>query len=272
MPTILRKPIADSAARAQAPSRHLTRALGGRLMPVGRTRLAMLPLALMTLSGGVIGMGAEAAADRMPIVEVQTEAETALTSPEVETTPEVEAGTGTEGDNTAETGTDTDADADAEELAALTGPMTVTRAGELFTRLDNDAQIGGGGRFAQFIIDGTELVFVSDPVHNRMRLMSRIGPAEALTAEQLMRIAQANFDTALDARYAVAQGQLWSVYIHPLAELTESQLIEAVGQVVNAASSFGTSYSSGLLSFGGGDAAAAQRALIDDLLKRGEPI
>ncbi len=30
---------------------------------------------------------------------------------------------------------------------------------------------------------------------------------------------QANFDTALDARYAIAKGALWSTFIHPLSDL-----------------------------------------------------
>ncbi|MEM9781392.1 MAG: hypothetical protein AAF899_02845 [Pseudomonadota bacterium] len=176
---------------------------------------------------------------------------------------------GDDADPTAETAESGSTDATAEESE----PMTVARVGEVLSRLDEEAQRSPDGTVMQITIEGTALMFVSDPRHNRMRLMSRIGPADALSEEQLMRIAQANFDTALDARYAVARGQIWSVYIHPLAELTETQLIEAVGQVVNAAESFGTTYSSGLLSFGGGDAAAAaQRELIDKLLKRGQPI
>jgi len=34
---------------------------------------------------------------------------------------------------------------------------------------------------------------------------------------------QANFDSALDARYAIAKGKLWSAFIHPLSELNEEQ-------------------------------------------------
>ncbi|MEO1470247.1 MAG: hypothetical protein AAFV86_14435 [Pseudomonadota bacterium] len=160
-----------------------------------------------------------------------------------------------------------------EAPAGAAAPMTLARAVEVFSRLDPGAEVQGGGRYVSLTIRETELLFVSDPNHNRMRLMSRIGPAAALDEAALMRIAQANFDSALDARYAVAQGQLWAVYIHPLAEHTEAQLIAAVGQVVNAVTSYGTTYSSGLITFGGGDGAAErQRELIDELLRQGDPI
>jgi hypothetical protein len=76
---------------------------------------------------------------------------------------------------------------------------------------------------------------------------------------------QANFDTALDARYSVAKGVLWSLYLHPLESLSDEQFLASLGQVVNLAASFGTSYSSGGLSFGGGDSSE----LIQELLDKG---
>lgn len=153
------------------------------------------------------------------------------------------------------------------------GSMTLERVGEIVARLDSDVQVAQGGRMLQFVVAEKAVLFVSDPTHNRMRLMVPVKPATDLSAEELLRLSQANFDSALDARYAVARGVLWAVYIHPLRELHERQFIAAVGQVVNAAESYGTSYSSGLLSFGGGDSnAIRRRALIDKLLKQGEPI
>jgi len=84
---------------------------------------------------------------------------------------------------------------------------------------------------------------------------------------------QANFDSALDARYAVANGVLWSAYIHPLSSLQDKQFLEAVGQVVNLTSTFGSSYSSGALIFNGGDSKEIQRRdLIDKLIEKGMAI
>ena len=49
--------------------------------------------------------------------------------------------------------------------------------------------------------------------------------------------------------------------------LHDRQLIEAIGQTVNLARTYGSSYASGLLLFGGGDSGAIQqRELIDELL------
>ncbi|MEM8596477.1 MAG: hypothetical protein AAGF76_08425 [Pseudomonadota bacterium] len=193
--------------------------------------------------------------------QVQTETEEPVTIPE------------SEGLAPSEPQSDQSDDPLASGPESLDEGMTLEVVGEILRRLDPDAAGAPDNRVMQFTIGETRLLFVSDPIHNRMRLMSPIRPAEGLDAKALLRIAQANFDSALDARYAVAQGTLWSVYIHPLRELDEAQLIAAVGQVVNAATSYGTSYSSGLLSYGGGDSALQrQRDLIDELLKRGQPI
>ena len=87
-----------------------------------------------------------------------------------------------------------------------------------------------------------------------------------------MRMMQANFDTALDARYAVAKGQLWAVFIHPLSPLKKDQLISSLGQTVNIARTYGTLYTGGALQFGGGDSPGIQRQLIEELLEKGEEI
>ena len=59
-----------------------------------------------------------------------------------------------------------------------------------------------------------------------------------------------NFHLALDARYAIAKGVLYAAYIHPLKELTEQQLQSAVIQVSTLRLTFGTTYTSGALTFG----------------------
>jgi len=65
----------------------------------------------------------------------------------------------------------------------------------------------------------------------------------------MLECMEANFHTALDSKYAISNNILWSAFIHPLKELTERQLIDAVSQVYSAARTFGSSYSSGALSF-----------------------
>jgi len=55
---------------------------------------------------------------------------------------------------------------------------------------------------------------------------------------------EANFHTALDVKYAVADGMIWVAYIHSLSPLTDDQLISALGQVRSAAITYGTIYTS----------------------------
>ncbi|WP_264212401.1 hypothetical protein [Leisingera thetidis] len=149
-------------------------------------------------------------------------------------------------------------------------PMTYERLGRILFALDENAQPVGRG--FQLSVSGVPVLVVTDPAADRMRAMVPLRPAEALTAEDLMRMMQANFDSALDARYAVARGQLWAVFIHPLSQLQKDQLISGLGQTVNIARTYGTLYTGGALQFGGGDSPGIQRQLIEELLEKGEEI
>jgi hypothetical protein len=148
--------------------------------------------------------------------------------------------------------------------------MNPERLDAIIRALDPEAQ--GNGTAWQFTIDGVQVLIVIDARADRMRAITPVARAEDVTPAQMTRMMQANFDSALDARYAIANDLLWSAYIHPLGALEKEQLISGIGQVVNLARSFGTLYSSGGLQYGGGDSGALQRALIDELLKKGEEI
>ncbi|MDC0659567.1 hypothetical protein N6L27_16315 [Leisingera sp. SS27] len=149
-------------------------------------------------------------------------------------------------------------------------PMSYERLGRILFALDDAAQPVGRG--FQLTISGVPVLVVTDPAADRMRAMVPLRPAEGLTAEELLRMMQANFDTALDARYAVAKGQLWAVFIHPLSPLEKDQLISSLGQTVNIARTYGTLYTGGAMQFGGGDSPGIQRQLIEELLEKGEEI
>jgi len=149
-------------------------------------------------------------------------------------------------------------------------PMTAARVVEIVRVLDPGAALTPNG--AEFHIEDIPVLIIMDPGADRMRAMVPIRSAETLTEEELMRMMQADFDTALDARYAVANGRVWAVYIHPLSPLTPEQLISGIGQTVNAAQTYGGLYTSGLMQFGSGDSEALQRDLIDRLLERGQDI
>ncbi|MCL6283812.1 hypothetical protein M3P21_09755 [Ruegeria sp. 2012CJ41-6] len=148
--------------------------------------------------------------------------------------------------------------------------MTYERLGRIIFALDPEAQPSGPG--FQFVIDGMPVLVVTDAQADRMRAIVPIRSANELTAQDLTRMMQANFDSALDARYAIANGTLWAAFIHPLSPLEKNQFISGLGQTVNVARTYGTLYSGGAVQFGGGDSGNLQRQLIDELLKKGEEI
>lgn len=146
--------------------------------------------------------------------------------------------------------------------------MTDERLDELIRRLDAEAALRGPMR--QITIEGRTVLVVSDARADRMRVMTRVAPSENLDPQLLMRMLQANFDAVLDARYAVAHDQIWSVFIHPLSLLTEEEFFSGVAQVVVAAETFGDTFSSGALVFGGGDSSSLHRELYERLKKKGK--
>lgn len=147
-------------------------------------------------------------------------------------------------------------------------PATVEAAAGLLaivTAIDEEARLTGNG--ATFTIDETMVTLVFDVNADRMRLFSQIRPSDGLTGLKFRRLMQANFDTALDARYAVAQGQLWSTFMHRMTTLTQEDFVSALAQTVTLVKTYGTTFSSGAMSFGGGDSNAEIQKLLDRILK-----
>jgi hypothetical protein len=96
-------------------------------------------------------------------------------------------------------------------------------------------------------------MIITDESADRMPVIAPIASSAELSEELLRRVMQSNFDSALDARYAIAKETLWSAFIHSLSSLSEHELLLGIGQVANLVTTFGSSFSSGLLLFGGGD-------------------
>ena len=149
-------------------------------------------------------------------------------------------------------------------------PMTAQRLAQIVTVLDPDARPAGSA--ISMTIQDVPVLVVVDVGANRMRAMVPIRRVEGMTQEEMARVMQANFDTALDARYAIANGQLWAVFIHPLRQLERDQLISGLGQTVNIALTYGSLYHGGEMQFGGGDSGDLQRKLLDELLEKGQEI
>lgn len=162
-------------------------------------------------------------------------------------------------------GTESQPDAQVAEPA-----MTLKRLFDIAQALDQDATVQGN--LVQLTIADVPVLVVADPRADRMRAMVPIRAAEGLEPEELMRLMQANFDTALDARYAVARGRLWGVFIHPLSPLEKDQLLSGLAQTVGVALTYGSSYSGGAVHYGGGDSPGIYKELLDELRKKGEEI
>lgn len=158
-----------------------------------------------------------------------------------------------------------------EETAPNTEPpMTYEELGRIIFTLDPEAKPQGPG-FQMMVADVPVLV-ITDINADRMRAMVPIRNAADVSPDDMRRMMQANFDSALDARYAIANGTLWAVFIHPLSPLEKNQFISGLGQTVNIAKTYGTLYTGGAVQFGGGDSNDLQRTLIDELLKKGEEL
>ena len=143
--------------------------------------------------------------------------------------------------------------------------MDNLRLQSLIEQFDQDYQ-GQPGSW-KFQIDDTIAAVLTDEQADRMRIMVQVTLADNLEKDLLYRMLQANFDTALDARYAIANGRVFSTFIHPLSELSDRQFISGVAQTVALANSFGDNYSSGVLRFEGGDSAATERELYDRIIE-----
>lgn len=143
--------------------------------------------------------------------------------------------------------------------------MNGDRLGELIQRVDAEAVQDGSSWY--FHIEAYETAVIYDTSADRMRIIIPIADSEGLATAELQRMMQANFDSALDARYAIANGTLWSVFIHPLSSLTDEEFLVGLGQTVNVAESFGTSYSSGMFLYGAGDSAEIERQKLIEELK-----
>lgn len=129
-------------------------------------------------------------------------------------------------------------------------PMTNRKLDELIRQISRevDGQLG----YWKFTIDGRDILVITDETHNRMRIMSPVTSQEQLDPDELVRLLEANFGSALDAKYALRDKTLWSVFTHPLGELSDEQFLDCVAQVANLANNFGQSYASSNLIFGGG--------------------
>ncbi len=153
---------------------------------------------------------------------------------------------------------------DAPQAPAPAQPsMTAQRMGELIQRIDPEA-IHRANTW-EFAVEDYGVAVVFDETADRMRTVVPIAQEDQLDEALMRRLLQANYDSALDARYAIGQGVLWATFIHPLSTLTDELFLSGVGQTVNIVATFGTSFTSGAFIFGGGDSAGIE---LQELLEK----
>ena len=104
--------------------------------------------------------------------------------------------------------------------------------------------IQGSNGMWELTIKGMPMMCITDENNNRMRIISPIKEMKDVTEEELKASLEANFHSALDVRYSISTEVMWVAFIHPLAELTKNQVIDAITQVFNANLTFGSTYSS----------------------------
>ena len=154
-----------------------------------------------------------------------------------------------------------------ESKAEDVAPMNNERMHDLLERIDPDLQ-GQLGSWA-ITFDSTRAQIITDENADRMRVIVPIIKVEDIEEGELLRLMQANFDSALDARYSVANGVVWSAFIHPLSPLSDEEFVSGLAQAMTAATTFGSTYSSGALIFRGGDSGDQQRDYYESIIEKG---
>lgn len=128
-------------------------------------------------------------------------------------------------------------------------PPTMTTAG-IAKILDSylsdlEGQVG----FWRGMREDVPIYVFSDDSHDRVRLMAPVGELKDLDPKLLQVLLQANYDRALDAKYAMRGFEIWSVSVHPLATLAPDDFASFLDQVVALVKNTGTTYASSDLMF-----------------------
>ncbi|MGH7731292.1 MAG: type III secretion system chaperone [Candidatus Eiseniibacteriota bacterium] len=140
--------------------------------------------------------------------------------------------------------------------------MTTSAIGKL---LDSYlTELEGEDGFWRGVREEVQIFVLSDDSHDRMRIMAPIGELKELEANVLKTLLEANYDRALDAKYALRGKEVWSVSVHPLATLAPDDFASFLEQVVRLVKNTGSSYASSDLVFGAAHSGDPDRGNGDD--------
>ena len=145
--------------------------------------------------------------------------------------------------------------------------MNNARMHDILQRIDPELQDQLDSWLLQY--ESLQVQVITDEKADRMRVIVPIVKVVDIKQDELLRLMQANFDSTLDARYSIANGVVWSAFIHPLSVLSDEEFVSGFAQAVTAAATFGSTYSSGALIFRGGDSDEQQRKYYDSIIEKG---
>ncbi len=124
-------------------------------------------------------------------------------------------------------------------------------------------ELEGDDGFWTLIVKEQPVQIITDTKADRMRIIAPIVKADELSKGMLYRLMQANFESALDARYAITNEVVWGTYIHPLSPMTNNELESGLVQVLSLVATFGTSFSSTGFTFGDGSTTKQGKSVTD---------
>ena len=121
--------------------------------------------------------------------------------------------------------------------------MTQARMELLFSE-EVDAIAGPPGAI-QTRVDGINVYLISLAETDRMRIIAPIAVTQHLNRRVYDILLTANFDSTKDARYAVSDGVVYAVFMHPISSLSPELLRSAFAQVLSLVKTFGSTFSAG---------------------------
>ncbi|MGE0487419.1 MAG: hypothetical protein AB7Q81_24930 [Gammaproteobacteria bacterium] len=150
-------------------------------------------------------------------------------------------------------------------LPAIASALEVGHIEPLLARLGIEA-VGAGGQWRAVVAERAVMV-IADEASGRLRIQAHVTAADALDEALLRRVLEADFGSAVDARYAIGGTTLWSLYVDDLADVDAARFAAALAQIANLAASFGHEYASGIAPDGRPDT-TPRGALIAELVQR----
>ncbi len=125
--------------------------------------------------------------------------------------------------------------------------MTIETMVNIVNTMANSVKLNNN--IIEFSYRNVNMTLIFDENADRMRIISPIMKKNKANPIQIEHAMAANFHNTLDIRYALSNNVIWSAFIHPLSDLSESLLISAIDQVAIARLTYGKTYSSGKLSY-----------------------